>query len=191
MTESNGSSRSGGSSSWSLDADSGELRILTGVAGRAAKMGHRLTIAMRSWTATVQWEGGEPISAELNVVVDSLEVLTGEGGVTPLAGPEKGVARSNALKSFDDKKFPQIRFETSDISRTAQGYRLSGSVEIHGTARPQVVDLTIEDRGAVWGLSTQVKLTQSDFGVKPYSLFMGSLKVADEVTIDFAATHPK
>ena len=74
MTESNGSSRSGGSSSWSLDADSGELRILTGVAGRAAKMGHRLTIAMRSWTATVQWEGGEPISAELNVVVDSLEV---------------------------------------------------------------------------------------------------------------------
>ena len=38
---------------------------------------------------------------------------------------------------------------------------------------------------------TQVKLTQSDFGVKPYSLFMGSLKVADEVTIDFSATHPK
>ncbi|MCB1264564.1 MAG: YceI family protein [Mycobacterium sp.] len=182
---------SSGSSSWSLDGDSGELRILTGVAGRAAKMGHRLTIAMRSWTATVQWDGGEPVSAELNVVVDSLEVLSGEGGVTPLAGPEKGVARSNALKSLDAKKFPQIRFASTDISRTAQGYRLSGSVEIHGTERPQVVDLAVADRGAAWELTARVSLAQSDFGVKPYSLFMGSLKVADEVTIDFAATHPK
>jgi polyisoprenoid-binding protein YceI len=191
MTESDGSPSSSGSSSWSLDADSGELRILTGVAGRAARMGHRLTIAMRRWTATVQWDGGEPVSAELSVVVDSLEVLSGEGGVTPLAGPAKGVARSNALKSLEAKKFPQIRFAAADISRTAQGYRLSGSVEIHGTERSQVVDLTVEDRGAVWGLSTHVKVTQSDFGVKPYSLFMGSLKVADDVTIDFAATHPK
>ena len=41
---------------WSLDGSHGELLIRTGVAGRAAQMGHRLTIAMRSWQATTQWE---------------------------------------------------------------------------------------------------------------------------------------
>ncbi|MGI9125638.1 MAG: YceI family protein [Mycobacterium sp.] len=163
----------------------------TGVAGRAAKMGHRLTIAMQSWTATVAWAGGKPTRAELTVAVDSLQVLSGEGGVTPLAGPEKGVARSNALKSLDAKKFPQIRFEAADIAKTADGYRLTGTVEIHGTTRPQVVDLKVDDSGEALALSAQVRLTQSDFGIKPYSLFMGSLKVADEVTIDFAATHAK
>jgi polyisoprenoid-binding protein YceI len=178
-------------SDWSIDPAAGELRIRTGVAGRAAKMGHRLTIAMQSWDATVRWAGDKPKSAELTVAVDSLAVISGEGGIKPLAGPEKGVARSNALKSLDAKKFPQIRFVADDIAKTEDGYRLTGTTEIHGTARPQVVDLTVEDRGDTWVLSTQVSITQSDFGVKPYSLFMGSLKVADEVTVEFTATHPK
>jgi hypothetical protein len=42
-------------------------------------------------------------------------VVKGDGGVTPLSGPEKSVARFNALKSLDAKKFPQIRFTTDDI----------------------------------------------------------------------------
>lgn len=178
-------------SDWSIDPAAGELRIRTGVAGRAAKMGHRLTIAMQSWDATVRWAGDKPKSAELTVAVDSLAVISGEGGIKPLAGPEKGVARSNALKSLDAKKFSQIRFVADDIAKTEHGYRLTGTTEIHGTARPQVVDLTVEDRGDTWVLSTQVSITQSDFGVKPYSLFMGSLRVADEVTVEFTATHPK
>ena len=178
-------------SAWTLDSSSGELQILTGVAGRAAKMGHRLTIGVESWQASVQWQGQEPVSAELVVQVDSLQVLKGEGGVTPLAGPEKGVARSNALKSLDAKKFPQVRFSASQIARTADGYRLTGSLEIHGTTRPQVVDVKVEDRGDSVALSTQVPVTQTDFGVKPYSLLMGSMKVADEVTIAFTAIHPR
>lgn len=178
-------------SAWTLDASSGELQIRTGVAGRAAKMGHRLTIGMRSWKATVAWQGGEPTTAELVVEVDSLEVLKGEGGVTPLAGPEKGVARSNALKSLDAKKFPQIRFSAEDITTTAAGYRMVGTLEIHGTSRPQTVDLTVQDRGDSLALAAEVPVKQTDFGVKPYSLLMGSMKVADEVTIAFSATHPK
>lgn len=174
---------------WSLSAADGELRILTGVAGRAARMGHRLTIAMNSWQATVQWSGERPTHAELSVTVDSLEVLSGEGGITPLSVPEKGVARANALKTLDAKKFPAIRFTADDIVKTDDGYRLAGTVEIHGTSRPQAVDVKIEDSGTAWTMSTRVSLHQSDFGVKPYSLFMGSLKVADEVTIDFRASR--
>ena len=176
-------------SSWSLTAADGELHILTGVAGRAAKMGHRLTIGMKSWQAAVGWAGGKPTTAELTVDVDSLEVLGGEGGLTPLGGPEKGIARSNALKSLDAKKFPQIRFAADQVAKTADGYRLTGTLAIHGTPRPQTVEGRVADSGDALALSARVQVTQSDFGVKPYSLMMGALKVADEVTIDFSATH--
>ena len=179
------------SKAWSLDGSSGELLVMTGVAGPAAKTGHRLTIAMRSWQATVDWRGKDPVGVELSVAVDSLEVTKGEGGLTPLAGPEKGIARSNALKSLDAKKFPQIRFTANDIGKTAGGYRLTGTVEIHGKTRPQSVDLSVQDLGDDWAMSTQIAVTQSDFGVKPYSLLMGAVKVADEVTINFTAHHPK
>ena len=174
---------------WSLTADDGELHILTGVTGRAAKMGHRLTMAMQSWRASVDWKAGAPIHAELTVDVDSLEVVKGEGGVTPLGGPEKGIARNNALKALDAKKFPQIRFSSDEIAKTDTGYRMTGTVEVHGTSRPQVVDLKLEQTGDTWNLSTRVQVTQTDFGVKLISLFMGSMKVADQVTIDFHASH--
>ncbi|MBB3603946.1 polyisoprenoid-binding protein YceI [Mycolicibacterium sp. BK556] len=176
---------------WKLTAAEGELQILTGVGGPAAKMGHRLTIAMASWRADVQWRGKQPVSAELVVDVDSLQVVKGEGGVTPLTGPEKGVVRSNALKALDVKKYPQITFSAEDIDKTATGYRLTGTVEIHGTSRPQIVDLAVEDSGGVWVMSAEVPVVQTQFGVKPYSLFVGSLKVADEVNLKFTARHPK
>lgn len=177
--------------SWTLDPANGELLLRTGVSGRAAKMGHRLTMAMQSWRATVDWSGEAPTHAELTVDTDSLEVLSGEGGVTPLGGTEKGVARSNALKSLDAKKFPHIRFAADEIAKTADGYRMTGTVEIHGTTRPQVVDLKVDDTGDAVVLSTQVRLLQTDFGVKLISLFMGAMKVSDEVVIDFRATYPK
>lgn len=176
---------------WSLSAADGDLRIRTGVAGRAARMGHRLTIGMMSWQAIVRWSGDSPTHAELSVQVDSLEVLSGEGGITPLSGPEKAVARANALKTLEAGKFPVIRFTADDIAKTDDGYRMTGTVEIHGTSRPQAVDVKVGDGGNAPSLSTRVSLKQSDFGVKAYSLFMGTLKVADEVTIDFRASRPK
>jgi polyisoprenoid-binding protein YceI len=176
---------------WKLTAAEGELQILTGVAGPAAKMGHRLTIVMASWHADVQWRGKRPARAQLVVDVDSLQVIKGEGGVTPLSGSEKGVVRSNALKALEVKKYPRITFAAEDITKTSTGYRLDGNVEIHGRSRPQTVDLSVEDSGGVWVMTAEVLVVQTQFGVKPYSLFVGSLKVADEVSLRFTARHPK
>ena len=178
-------------STWSLDNSTGELLIRTGVAGPAARMGHRLTIIMGSWRGTVLWRSGKPLSVDLTVVVDSLQVLKGEGGVTPLSGPEKSVVRFNALRSLDAKKHPHIRFVADDIVKKAARYRLTGTVDIHGKSRPHVVELSVDATGEEWTMSAQTRITQSDFGVKPYSLMMGSLKVADEVMIEFTGKHPR
>jgi polyisoprenoid-binding protein YceI len=176
---------------WTLTAVDGELLVRTGVVGRAAKMGHRLTIAMRRWQATVTWSGDEPVAAKLTVDVDSLEIVRGEGGVTPLSGPEKIVVRSNALRQLDARHFPQICFEAETIEKSGDGYRLAGTLQIRGRTRAQVIHLRTDDLGDVWRLSGQAGLRQSDFGVKQYSLLMGSLKVADDVTVSFTAQRAK
>src|SRR5262245_27634734 len=100
---------------WNLDESDGRLVVETGVTGRASKMGHRLTIVMTTWQATVGRADGEPANVELTVDVNSLAVLSGAGGLTPLTGPEKALARSNALKALDADRFPQIRFQAGDI----------------------------------------------------------------------------
>lgn len=174
-----------------LDASDGGLLVRTGVTGRAAKMGHRLTIRMQSWHATVRWEGGEPTTAELAVDVDSLQVLRGEGGVTPLSGPEKSLVRTNALKTLDAERFPTIRFAADEIEKTTDGYRLSGTLEIHGQECRHVIDVRVEDLGDSWRVSSEADVRQSAFGIKPYSMLMGAMKVADDVNVSFTAEKSK
>jgi polyisoprenoid-binding protein YceI len=176
---------------WRLDASDGELLIRTGVKGRAARMGHRLTIVMTRWQATVSWAGADPVAAELAVETDSFEVLRGEGGVKGLSGPERTLVRSNALKSLDAARFPEIRFTTETIDNTDDGYRLTGKLHIRGKSREHVIDLRTEDLGDSWRMSAESSVRQSDYGVKPYSLLMGSVQVADDVTVSFAAVHAK
>lgn len=174
---------------WTLDSPDGALTVTTGVAGPAAAMGHRLTIAM-AWQATVRW-ADEPVSMELTVDVGSLEVLRGEGGVKGLTGPEKALARSNALKTLEAKRFPHIIFRSDRIAKTDDGYRLTGTLEVHGKAREQVVDLRVDDLGDSWRMSCEAVVRHSDFGVKPYSMMMGAMKVADEVAVAFSAERAK
>jgi polyisoprenoid-binding protein YceI len=176
---------------WRFGPSNSALQIRTAVAGPAAKMGHRLTLSMASWQATVTWAGGEPSVLDLAADVSSLEVLTGEGGVTPLSGPEKAIIRTNALKSLEVQRFPEINFQTSDIAKSSDGYRLAGQLTIHGVTKHLEVALHVEDRGDTWQMSANADVRQSDFHVRPYSLMMGTLKVADTVTVSVSATHAK
>jgi polyisoprenoid-binding protein YceI len=179
---------------WTLGASDGELLVRTGVAGRAARMGHRLTLAMTRWQATVDWTGSdpaEPATAELAVETDSLEVLRGEGGVKGLSGAEKALIRSNALRLLNAGRFPGIRFTSDAIEKIADGYRLTGKLQIRGKSAEHVIDLRTEDLGDSWRMSAQSAVRQTDYGVKPYSLLMGSLRVADEVTVSFTAVRRK
>jgi polyisoprenoid-binding protein YceI len=176
---------------WALDASDGELLLRTGVTGRAARMGHRLTIAMTRWRATVHWAGADPVTAELAVETDSFEVLRGEGGVKGLSGAEKALVRSNALRSLDARRFPEIRFAAQTIDKTDDGYRLAGRLHIRGRSREHVIDLRTDDLGDSWRMSAESGVRQTDYGVKPYSLLMGSVQVADEVTVSFTASYVK
>ena len=154
-------------------------------------MGHRLTIAMKRWQATVSWAGGEPVFAELVVETDSFRVLRGEGGVKGLSAPEKAVVRSNALRSLSAGRFPEIRFTTDAIEKADGGYRLSGTLQIRGKSAKHVIDVLTEDLGDAWRVSAQSSVRQSDYGIKPYSLLMGSMQVADDATVSFSATRAK
>ena len=40
-------------------------------------------------------------------------------------------------------------------------------------------------------MSVESTVRQTDYGIKPYSLLMGSVQVADEVSVTFTAVHAK
>lgn len=173
-----------------LDAADGELQLRTGVKGRAARMGHRLTIEMTRWQATVRWAGSDPVSAELAVEADSFEVVGSQGGVKGL-GSRESAGSVQRVEFAGRRSLPHIRFFADVIEASESGYLLTGMLQLHGKQREHVIDLHTEDLGDSWRMSAESTVRQSDYGIKPYSLLMGAVQVADDVTLTFSAVHAK
>ncbi|CAM3764845.1 YceI family protein [Tsukamurella strandjordii] len=171
------------------DQNSGTLQVRTGVAGRSARLGHKLLLEPGSWSAVAQVDDGEPTSLTVTVDATSLDVTGGDGGLTPLAAPERAVARSNAQKSLQTKTYPTIEFRSTAIDRTDDGFHVEGELTLCGTTRPCHFALNYDDGAPAPALTAVVPVRQTDFGIKPFSLMMGTLSVADEVTV-FAQAIP-
>ncbi|MBS4100056.1 YceI family protein [Tsukamurella paurometabola] len=171
-----------------IDQSSGVLEVHTGVAGRSARLGHRLVLAPAAWRVEVEVDAERPVALVVTVDAASLEVVSGEGGLTPLSAPERAVATANAHRSLKVKANPTIEYRSTAIDATENGFRVRGELTIGGTTRPCDFVLAYEEAQPAPALATAVPVRQTDFGIKPFSLMMGTLQVADEVTVVARAT---
>ncbi len=79
-------------------------------------------------------------------------------------------------------KFSEIRFKSSRIEQTTpQHYRVMGMLDLHGASKEIVLEVT----GGPEHYHGATKLKQTDFGIKPISMGGGSIKVKDELQLEF------
>jgi len=64
-----------------------------------------------------------------------------------------------------------------------QWYQLDGDFTLHGVTRPLKINVLAEPGPGVVRLRGQFKISQTQFGITPYSKLFGSVGVADELTI--------
>jgi len=90
-------------------------------------------------------------------------------------------------KVLDAAKYPEIRFKSSHIEQTSpEHYRVTGALELHGTSKELSFDVT----GTPEHYHGATKLKQTDFGIQPISMFGGSVKVKDELELEFDMYAP-
>jgi polyisoprenoid-binding protein YceI len=86
--------------------------------------------------------------------------------------------KANIHQTIDDEVLE--RRDITFRSTAVHGDRIEGELTLAGTTRPLALELAVGDDGAVRGSAT---ITQSDWGMKPYSALFGTLKVLDEVEV--------
>jgi polyisoprenoid-binding protein YceI len=152
--------------------DNATLTVQTRRGGAAAKAGHDLLLLVTCWQGELEIDG-DPVAASLTADSTSLRVQRGEGGMMPLGDDDK----ANIHQTIDDDvlKRGDITFRSTSID----GGRVQGDLTIGSTTRPIAFDIDAAG-GAV---AATITVTQSDFGMKPYSALFGTLKVLDEVEI--------
>jgi polyisoprenoid-binding protein YceI len=156
--------------------DNATLRVKTGRSGAAAKAGHDLVIEVTSWEATL--DVGDAPSLELSADPTSLKVIEGKGGMQALDDDGK----ADIVKSIDKDvlKKKAIAFRSTSVEQSDGGLAVKGDLELVGKTAPVEFDLAVGDDGALNG---SAKVTQSDWGMKPYSALFGALKVNDDVEV--------
>lgn len=160
----------------SIGPSNGSLKVKTGREGAAAKAGHDLVLDVTSWEATI--EGGDSPSIKLSADPGSLEVIEGTGGAKPLSDKDK----ADIKKSISDKVLgsSQITFQSTEVTDSAA----KGELSIAGSSSSVDVPLNISGDK----ISGSISLSQSDFGIKQFKALMGTLKVTDQVTVEFEGT---
>lgn len=103
--------------------------------------------------------------------------------MTVLAEKDQEPVQSTMQKSvLESARFPEIRFESTSIHKTDNGkWAVTGNLTLHGKTNSITFDVHNEE-GAYKG---EARIRQTQFGIEPVSAAGGTVKVKDELKIDF------
>jgi polyisoprenoid-binding protein YceI len=155
------------------------LSVQTRRGGAAAKAGHDLEMHVTAWEATLEvGEDGGATRVELTADAASLRVQQGTGGMQALGDDDK----DNIHQTIDDEVLQRrdIVFRSTRVESTTAGLSVEGDLTLADATQPVAFDLAVGDDGT---LAATAVVTQSRWGMKPYSALWGALKVLDDVDV--------
>jgi polyisoprenoid-binding protein YceI len=175
-----------------LDTDRGRILLTTLRAGLAAQAGHDLTIEPATWSGELEvGTDAVPVSLEVRVDLTSLVVREGSGGLKPLSDRDRREIAVTARKVLSVARHPDATFSATAFEPAAAdqgGGVITGTLTLAGQSRP--LRLAVRPSGA-GGYVATASVTQSQFGIKPYTGFLGALKVADDVGVRVEVSLPE
>jgi polyisoprenoid-binding protein YceI len=129
-------------------------------------------------------DGGEvsesgTLSVELRVDARKLRVLDPEASAGTRAQIQQTMEGPQVL---DTGRFPEIHFQSTSVEpKGTDEWLVQGNLDLHGQTHPITVDVALRD-GRYRGTVT---LKQTAFGIKPVTIAGGTVKVKDEVRVEF------
>lgn len=162
-----------------FDASNAECLVFTYKEGLLSAVAHDLKIRVTDFTV----EMNDPSDVTARFDASSLRV------VCPVKdGRDAPGLSDNDRKTIEDSikkdvlhtgKFAEIKFESSASREAGEGYQVRGSLNLHGQEKTVVVD--VKPDGDKW--VAEATLHQPDFGIKPFSAMMGTLKIKPDVRV--------
>ena len=166
-----------------IDPQHSSLKIYVSKSGLFSAFAHNHEIEAPISSGAVQ--PSENASVELSVDARKLQVLDPEVSESSRAQIQKTMEGSQVL---DADRFPEIHFRSTEVASKGTGHwLLHGTLDLHGQSRPVAVDVVLKD-GLYRGSAT---FKQTTFGITPVTVAGGTVKVKDELKIEFAIALAK
>lgn len=159
------------------------MLLRTGRTGVGSSVGHDLTIEALDWSVeiSVPETGLTDATAAARFELGPLAVRAGTGGATPLTDKEQREIEKNARRTLDVDRHPTASFESTRVVAGDDHATISGDLTLHGVTAPIDVDVreVAPDR-----YRAMTVVSQTAHGIRPYSAFLGALKVRDDIEVE-------
>jgi len=138
---------------------------------------------------TLSVEVAEDLAIDARFDATSLRVLhaMSDGRATTALGDgdKRKIEKTIAGDVLDVRKYGEIRFTAPAPTPEGDGYRYRGELQLHGATRSlEVVSKKQGDKQIA-----EIVLHQPDFGIKPYSAMLGTLKIKPDVRVRVEVTR--
>jgi polyisoprenoid-binding protein YceI len=170
-----------------IDGRASRFTVRAFASGMLAAMGHNPSVGIREFSGEMSFdpEKAEAGSFRLGVNAASLSI---QDDVSEKDRRE--MERLMNQEVLEAAKFPEIRYEASDITVTRvsemlYSAALNGELTLHGVTRRQPINARITLLGSMLRASGDFTLDQTDYNIKLVSVAGGVLKVKDELKFSF------
>lgn len=169
-------------------ADNAQCHVYTFKEGVLSAMAHDLKIRVDRWSMDVS-EDLSRISASFEPTSLNVECVMKDGVESPgtLSGLYKGQIEKNIQKDvLKTKKFREVSFASSSVSAAGDGFEVEGTLKLCGKSGRVAARVAREgDR-----LVAEIPIHQPDFGIKPYSAMLGTLKIKPGIRVKISVPAP-
>jgi len=181
-----------GKSVYRLDDAESSVWILVDKAGPLASFGHKHVIEVGRLLGFASVNPGKSTRADVRFPVASLQVdrpaaLKHFGIEEKLSDADRTGTRDHMLgKSvLDAQRYPWVNLRI-DIADTRAGpVPLKAAIRLHGEQHSLSLTATLAHPARKWRVSGDFPIKQTLFGIRPYSVMLGSLRVKDTIEIRY------
>ncbi len=177
---------------YAINTDESEVMIYAYRGGTFAKMGHDHVVTSRDVHGYVSLaEDAYEAKADLYVPLKTLTVdepakRSQAGFESSLSENDIAGTRRNMLKKvLEAESYPYVFIHVEVDGGIYRQQIVKVGMTLHGVTRTITVPVEIEQTRDRLGIRGKMVLRQSDFGIEPYSVFAGALRVKDEIVLSF------
>lgn len=148
---------------------------------------HEIGVKVFSGKITVPESGAGNGSLEMDVDATSLTVLDKK----PSEDDKKKIYNSMHNEVLESAKHPKITFKSASVSDLKQtggenySFTLNGDLTLHGVTKRIAMPVSLTINAKQLRAEGKYLLKQTDFGIKPYSAAGGTIKVKNDITVNF------
>ncbi|HSA92592.1 MAG TPA: YceI family protein [Terriglobales bacterium] len=84
-------------------------------------------------------------------------------------------------KVLDSGRYPEIRFHSTEAQKSGDEWLVRGELTLHGQSKP----VEVRVKGGQGRYTGTASVKQKDFGMEPVSVAGGTIKVKNEVKVEF------